>query len=74
MISVPLTPRVRATARHMVRGMSHKQIADEMGCSVATVNVYAKRILDATGQDNTIAAAVFMIRSAEWLTHIMGKD
>jgi DNA-binding NarL/FixJ family response regulator len=54
--------------------MSHKQIADEMGCSVATVNVYAKRILDATGQDNTIAAAVFMIRSAEWLTHIMGKD
>ncbi len=49
-----LSPRERETARHLVAGMSYKEIAGALDISVATIKTHISRIYEKTGARSKI--------------------
>lgn len=52
-----LTPRERDVLSHLVRGLSNKQIAVELGLQHGTVRIHVSNILAKLGADNRTSAA-----------------
>ena len=67
-----LTPRERAVARYLLGGWNYESIAVQLGISSGTVRVnHAQAIIKQTGQDNMLAAVLWILRNAEALGHVM---
>jgi DNA-binding NarL/FixJ family response regulator len=59
----PLTERELSTLSLMVQGYSNGQIADKLGCSVATVKTHVRSILHKLGASDRTEAAVLAMRA-----------
>jgi DNA-binding NarL/FixJ family response regulator len=62
-IANPLTERELSTLSLMVQGYSNGQIADKLGCSVATVKTHVRSILHKLGANDRTEAAVLAMRA-----------
>jgi DNA-binding NarL/FixJ family response regulator len=47
-----LTPRQAQVLEQISRGLSNAQIADQLGCAEATVEIHVSRVLDRAGVDS----------------------
>jgi two-component system, NarL family, nitrate/nitrite response regulator NarL len=54
----PLTPRERAIARLVARGMRNKEVAEELGLTEGTVKVWLHRIYEKLGISNRTELAI----------------
>jgi two-component system, NarL family, nitrate/nitrite response regulator NarL len=63
-----LTPREQEVALLIVRGLSNKEVARELGLSDGTVKLHVHRILQKTGVRNRYSLIIQMrARDAGWL-------
>jgi DNA-binding NarL/FixJ family response regulator len=63
-----LPPRQAEIARHILCGRSDKQIADEMGISVATVRPHLGRLLGKFGLSDRVELPLYLLaRLRDWM-------
>lgn len=65
-----LLPRERCVARHMLHGWDFPTIASQLGISVVSVRVHAKRCYEKTGQDNAIGFVLFVLSRLDALHEV----
>jgi DNA-binding NarL/FixJ family response regulator len=62
-VEVPLTEREGQVLRHMVEGLTNKQIADSLGISYETVKEHVQHVLGKIGVSDRTQAAVWAVRN-----------
>lgn len=62
-LQAPLTPRERDVLRHLSRGLTNKQIGEELKISHETVKEHVQRILQKIGVRDRTQAALWVVRS-----------